>query len=68
MRKTEMSAEKLLYNYAVAAAREINYPKNKQYPKERLAYEKELIKRLGGDWNTFCDMNGWNEEYKKARI
>lgn len=61
MRKTQMSAEELLYNYATAAAREINYPKNKQYPKERLAYEKEIIKRLGGDWDTFARLNGWDE-------
>lgn len=62
MRKSEMSPEVLLYQYAVAAAREINYPKNKQYPKERLAYEKEIIKRLGGDWDEFVRLNGWKPE------
>lgn len=62
MRKSQMSAERLLYDYAIAAAREINYPKNKQYPKERLAYEKEIIKRMGGDWDEFVRLNGWDKE------
>lgn len=62
MRKTQMSPELLLYNYSIAAAREMNYPKNKEYPKDRIAYEKEIIKRLGGDWDTYAKLNGWDKQ------
>jgi hypothetical protein len=57
-----MGVERLLFEYSIAAAREINNPKNKTYPKERLALEKELIKRLGGDWSEYARLNGWEEE------
>ena len=62
MRKTQMSAEGLLQEYSLAVARELNYPKNKLYPKERLKCERELIKRLGGSWAKFCEINGWTDE------
>ena len=62
MRKSNQSVEGLLRDYSLAVAREINYPKNKKYPKERIAYEKELIKRLGGSWEEYCRLNDWNPD------
>ena len=62
MRKSEKSVENLLAEFAIVCVKEFAYPKNKTYPKERLAYEKELIKRLGGDWEKYCKINGWDNE------
>jgi hypothetical protein len=61
MRKAEKTVENLLAEFAIVCVKEYSYPKNKTYPKERLAYEKELIKRLGGDWEKYCEINGWNK-------
>lgn len=62
MRKSQMSVEGLLQEYGLMVAKELNYPKNKLYPQERLKYERELIKRLGGSWAKFCELNGWTDE------
>lgn len=55
----EMSPEGLVDAYYHTVAKEVNYPRNKSYPVERLKIEKELIRRLGGDWLEFCKISGY---------
>lgn len=62
MRKSQKCVECLLQEYSLMVAKELNYPKNQFYPQERLKYERELIKRLGGSWEKFCELNGWTDE------
>lgn len=54
-----LSHEHLVSEFGVVSVQESLYPKNKTYLKKRLACEKELIHRLGGDWKEYCRINGW---------
>ena len=60
--------EDLVSELGIVATQEALYPKNKTYLNKRLACEKELIKRLGGDWKGYCRINGivtyWIEVYR----
>lgn len=68
LRITTLSPEGLLYEYSLIVAKEINYPRNKQYPVKRLEMERELVKRLGGSWEEYCKKNGWNiDEIEKMK-
>ena len=31
----------------------MNYPRNKTYPKELEKLEREILRRLGGNWDKF---------------
>ena len=53
------SHEDLVSTYGIIVAQEILYPKNKRYPQECVKIEKELIRRLGGDWSEFCRINDY---------
>lgn len=48
-----MSPEVLLYQFEMAFARTINYPRNKQYQADLILFEKEILCRLGGSYDTF---------------
>lgn len=53
-KKKDSPPELLLYNFEIAFAKVMNYPKNKQYQVDLIRYEKELLRRLGGDYEVFC--------------
>lgn len=56
---SNFSPEDLISEYGVLSAQEALYPENKTYIKKRLMCEKELISRLGGSWEVYCELNGW---------
>lgn len=51
--KKELSPEALLYQLEMAFARVMNYPRNKQYQADLIRCEKEVLRRLGGDYTAF---------------
>lgn len=56
----KLSHEDLVAEYGVRSAQEAMYPRQKTYIKKRLACEKELIRRLGGSWEEYCRINGFD--------
>ena len=52
-RKSSLPPEGLLYQLEMAFARVMNYPRNKQYQADLIRLEKEMLKRLGGDYAVF---------------
>ena len=59
-RVEKLTVEHLLAEAMIVQAQEVLYPNNKTYPKKRLEFEKELIKRLDGDWEEYCRIQGWD--------
>lgn len=60
-----MSPEALLYQFELAFARTMNYPRNKQHQAELILYEKEMMRRLGGSYdafNQYDQLEGGNHE------
>lgn len=53
-RKKDASTENLLFDFEMAFAKTMNYPKNKQHQAELIRYEKEMLRRLGGSYKVFC--------------
>ena len=53
-RKKDASPENLLFDFEMAFAKTMNYPKNKQHQAELIRYEKEMLRRLGGSYEVFC--------------
>lgn len=53
-RKKDASPENLLFDFEMAFAKNMNYPKNKQHQAELIRYEKEMLRRLGGSYEVFC--------------
>lgn len=53
-RKKDASPENLLFDFEMAFAKTMNYPRNKQHQAELIRYEKELLRRLGGSYEVFC--------------
>ena len=52
-RKSSLTPEALLYQLEMAFARVMNYPRNKQHQAELIRCEKEVLRRLGGDYTAF---------------
>ena len=64
-----VSSELLLSTYGIISMQEAmegNEKKRNKIIKNRLRYEKELVKRLGGSWEEFCRVNGWDEKETEA--
>lgn len=55
--KKELSPEALLYQLEMAFARVMNYPRNKQHQAELIRCEKEVLRRLGGDYAVFDQLD-----------
>lgn len=55
--KKELSPEALLYQLEMAFANVMNYPRNKQYQANLIRCEKEILRRLGGDYHTFDQLD-----------
>ena len=53
-RKKDASPKNLLFDFEMAFAKTMNYPKNKQHQAELIRYEKEMLRRLGGSYDVFC--------------
>lgn len=53
LRKIDMSPELLLYNFEIAFAKVMNYPHNKKHQADLILYEKEMLRRLGGNYEIF---------------
>lgn len=53
MRKSDLTPEALLADFEITFAKVMNYPRNKAYPKELEKLEREILRRLGGNWDTF---------------
>lgn len=53
-RKKDASPENLLFDFEMAFAKTMNYPKNKQHQAELIRYEKEMLRRLDGSYAVFC--------------
>lgn len=53
-RKKDASPENLLFDFEMAFAKTMNYPKDKQHQAELIRYEKEMLRRLGGSYEVFC--------------
>lgn len=51
--KSSLSPEVLLYQLEMAFANVMNYPRNKQHQANLIRFEKEMLRRLGGDYHTF---------------
>lgn len=55
--KKELSPEALLYQLEMAFANVMNYPRNKQHQVNLIRCEKEILRRLGGDYYTFDQLD-----------
>lgn len=55
--KKELSPEALLYQLEMAFANVMNYPRNKQHQANLIRCEKEILRRLGGDYYTFDQLD-----------
>lgn len=55
--KKELSPEALLYQLEMAFANVMNYPRNKQHQANLIRCEKEILRRLGGDYHTFDQLD-----------
>lgn len=55
--KKELSPEVLLYQLEKAFANVMNYPRNKQHQVNLIRCEKEILRRLGGDYHTFDQLD-----------
>ena len=57
LRKIDMTPELLLYNFEIAFAKVMNYPHNKKYQADLILYEKEMLRRLGGNYEIFTQVD-----------
>lgn len=55
--KSALSPEALLYQLEMAFANVMNYPRNKQHQANLIRCEKEMLRRLGGDYHTFDQLD-----------
>lgn len=55
--KSALSPESLLYQLEMAFANVMNYPRNKQHQTNLIRCEKEILRRLGGDYHTFDQLD-----------
>lgn len=55
--KKELSPEALLSQLEMAFASVMNYPRNKQHQANLIRCEKEILRRLGGDYHTFDQLD-----------
>lgn len=60
--KKELSPEALLYQLEMAFANVMNYPRNKQHQANLIRCEKEILRRLGGDYHTFDQLDSTPRE------
>lgn len=60
--KKELSPEALLYQLEMAFANVMNYPRNKQHQVNLIRCEKEILRRLGGDYHTFDQLDSTPNE------
>ena len=60
--KKELSPEALLYQHEMAFANVMNYPRNKQHQANLIRCEKEILRRLGGDYHTFDQLDSTPRE------
>ena len=60
--KKELSSEALLYQLEMAFANVMNYPRNKQHQANLIRCEKEILRRLGGDYHTFDQLDSTPNE------
>lgn len=60
--KKELSPEALLYQLEMAFANVMNYPRNKQHQASLIRCEKEILRRLGGDYHTFDQLDSTPNE------
>lgn len=60
--KKELSPETLLYQLEMAFANVMNYPRNKQHQANLIRCEKEILRRLGGDYHTFDQLDSTPRE------
>lgn len=60
--KKELSSEALLYQLEMAFANVMNYPRNKQHQANLIRCEKEILRRLGGDYHTFDQLDSTPRE------
>lgn len=60
--KKELSPEALLYQLEMAFSNVMNYPRNKQHQANLIRCEKEMLRRLGGDYHTFDQLDSTPRE------
>ena len=60
--KKELSPEALLYQLEMAFANVMNDPRNKQHQANLIRCEKEILRRLGGDYHTFDQLDSTPNE------
>ena len=60
--KEELSPEALLYQLEMAFSNVMNYPRNKQHQANLIRCEKEILRRLGGDYHTFDQLDSTPRE------
>ena len=60
--KSSLSPEALLYQLEMAFANVMNYPRNKQHQANLIRCEKEMLRRLGGDYHTFDQFDSTQRE------
>ena len=60
--KKELSPEALLYQLEMAFANVMTYPRNKQHQANLIRCEKEILRRLGGDYHTFDQLDSTPNE------
>lgn len=60
--KKELSPEALLYQLEMTFANVMNYPRNKQHQANLIRCEKEMLRRLGGDYHTFDQLDSTPRE------
>ena len=60
--KKELSPEALFYQLEMAFANVMNYPRNKQHQANLIRCEKEILRRLGGDYHTFDQLDSTPNE------
>ena len=54
----DLTSEELLYHLEMAFAKVMNYPRNRQHQASLIRYEKEMLRRLGGDYAVFDQLDG----------
>lgn len=60
--KSALSPEALLYQLEMAFANVMNYPRNKQHQANLIRCEKEILRRLGGDYHTFDQLDSTSQK------
>ena len=68
MMMNNLSHEDLVSELIVVTIQDMLYPKNKNYLKKRIACERELIHRLGGNLEEYCRINGMDTKELEKMI